>query len=109
MQNQDVCLAKRCDGESGFNACVLSSESSRVYNFAAYATLCMLIELQSQCNVIVYRCNTCIAEIIGSRFHCPVCDVSLHIAEIIGSHIGHCVFPDFVCIFLSQVLLVLLD
>ncbi|XP_065177206.1 histone acetyltransferase p300-like [Sycon ciliatum] len=42
---------------------------------AQYATLCMLIELQSQCNenVIGYRCNTCMAEIIGSRFHCPEC------------------------------------
>ncbi|XP_065179369.1 protein cbp-1-like [Sycon ciliatum] len=49
---------------------------------AQYATLCMLIELQSQCNVIVYRCNTCIAEIIGSRFHCPVCDAFFTITLI---------------------------
>ena len=49
--------------------------------------------LQSQCNVIGYRCNTCMAEIIGSRFHCPVCDVRLHIP------IGHCMFSRFLFVF----------
>ncbi|XP_065179345.1 uncharacterized protein LOC135809836 [Sycon ciliatum] len=56
---------------------------------AQYATLCMLIELQSQCNVIVYRCNTCIAEIIGSRFHCPVCDAFLTITLISSEKVAN--------------------
>ena len=68
-----------------------------LFLLARYSSLpsrCMLFSCKASANLKrPCRCVSSIAEIIGSRFHCPVCDVSLHI------HIGHCVFPDFVCIF----------